>query len=123
LSKGLTLLASCGGIVDNREGNRKHMPLKSLGGLRERIAVIAIIAGVTVAAPVAAESTKNHGLSGAHSGRIQYDWLRGADASGALRLLTVAQRRQFAANIALHGNGSYICSPAGSGKKSRCFAR
>lgn len=55
---------------------------------------------------------------------LAYDWLNtDKTAESKTVSLSVKERRRLAANIAKHGNGSYICSPSGFGKKSHCYTR
>lgn len=77
--------------------------------------------GVAVAghpAPVAASQTEagSQKTTVAGSGSTRFDWLAGgqavADASGT----TISR-------VAAQGSGSWVCSPAGFGKRSRCYRR
>ncbi|WP_460273455.1 hypothetical protein [Celeribacter sp. ULVN23_4] len=69
-------------------------------------------------APAAASQTESASqkTTVAGSGSARFDWLAGgqevADASG-----TVLTR------VAAQGSGSWVCSPAGFGKHSRCYRR
>ena len=54
---------------------------------------------------------------------LAYAWLPQASPAQSAAQLSKAQKRQVAARQKYFGSGSYICSPSGFGKKSRCFAR
>lgn len=55
---------------------------------------------------------------------VKYDWHHVEKSARALKSrLSTQERKRMAANIARHGNGSYICSPSGFGKKSQCYTR
>lgn len=79
------------------------------------------VAAQSVAAPRAISAVHIPGTS------ITFDWLSQKRASGkrtvadAVLLSSDDQGQGFQSRY--FGHGSYICSPAGFGKKSRCFAR
>lgn len=55
---------------------------------------------------------------------LSYDWVQYDPAILALlESLTPQERREMVMQMVYYGKGSYICSPAGSGKNSRCFKR
>ncbi|WP_371223205.1 hypothetical protein [Roseovarius sp. 2305UL8-3] len=56
--------------------------------------------------------------------KVSYDWHSNAKKAtvGTVRL-SARERKRLAARIAKHGNGSYICSPSGFGRLSRCHTR
>ncbi|MDT8327865.1 MAG: hypothetical protein RQ750_10845 [Roseovarius sp.] len=86
--------------------------------------VLAIAVATTLiflAAPaVAGEKTIPDGRATA----VKYDWHNVSKPVRALKArLSTRERKRMAANVARHGNGSYICSPSGFGKKSQCYTR
>lgn len=76
-------------------------------------AVIALMCAAMVSAtPVAADSTRT---TVAGEGSARFDWMANKKVvvASAPAALTQAPR----------GSGSWICSPAGFGRKSSCYAR
>ena len=65
------------------------------------------------AAPHVARSAKIMIKSEAGQGAARFDWLK---------VKGPAKTQRIASSIP-HGNGSWICSPAGFGRKSRCHRR
>jgi len=63
-------------------------------------------------------SQQNNGL------KVSYDWYGNAKkATAGSERLSTRERKRMAARIAKPGNGSYICSPSGFGRLSRCRTR
>jgi len=85
------------------------------------LAVTVATALISLAAPaLAGEMTAPDGQASS----VNYDWHHAAKPVRALKTrLSTQERKRMAANVARHGNGSYICSPSGFGKKSRCYTR
>ena len=86
------------------------------------------IAAATLAASITAPSVAGAGdvilkLVKVNSARVQYDWLQRRAKPAPTSDLSVTERKRLAARVSGNGRGSYICSPAGSGMRSRCFAR
>ncbi|MRU16364.1 hypothetical protein FDP25_13050 [Roseovarius sp. A21] len=91
--------------------------MKTIGAYTKRAIAMSLISAVTLSAAPALAGGKV-GQNG-RAIQVSYDWLSESSSSR----LSAAERRRLAARIAKHGNGSYICSPSGFGKKSRCYAR
>lgn len=75
---------------------------------------------VFVAAPAFANGKT---VSQGSTSRISYNWFNNAQPASSGNQFSVIERKRLAARVSQRGNGSYICSPAGFGKKSRCYAR
>ena len=54
---------------------------------------------------------------------LSYAWIPASADGTAAAAMSPAQKRKLAAQLSYQGNGSYICSPSGSGSKPRCFTR
>lgn len=78
-----------------------------------------IVAVTFAAAPVqAAGSTK-----AATPLYKSYAWVAPMSKAERKARLSQAQKRQIARNQSAKGNGSWICSPSGFGKRASCFTR
>lgn len=86
-------------------------------------AIGAVFAGILtgVSGAYAAEGVIATKSATVQQAQLAYDWLspRTVPASSASR----AAKRRNAIRLSYAGKGSYICSPSGFGKKSRCFSR
>lgn len=82
-----------------------------------------LMAALVLASPVAAagNSPAQHGKI--NTQRLSYDWLRSADVTRVASAMTPSERKVLAARSARFGNGAWVCSPAGSGQRSQCYAR
>jgi hypothetical protein len=95
----------------------RHLPLRHLSVL-----LLTALLGTATAAmaqgPQAEASQQPPPQSMVQSSRAAangFDWLARTNATTAPRATRVAMVRQV-------GHGSYICAPAGFGRKSRCYA-
>ena len=88
---------------------------------KHALAVTVATALISLAAPaVAGEKAVRDGQVAS----VKYDWHKvNAPVRAQKTRLSTQERKRMAANIARHGNGSYICSPSGFGKKSQCYTR
>ena len=92
------------------------------------LAAIALVAALA-ATPAAAQSSGAAGPRG--MGVVQlangstFNWLAKKKTAGVVTrtVLVSADTKGTKLRMTVFGRGSYICSPAGFGKKSRCFAR
>lgn len=56
--------------------------------------------------------------------KVSYDWHSNAKKKTSKTAgLSAKERKELAIKIAKHGRGSYICSPSGFGRMSRCHKR
>ena len=89
-------------------------------GAKQTLAVIVSTALMTVS--VSANERMNvqtHKVS-----KVSYDWHSNAQKSSTkTSRLSTKERKRLAIKIAQHGRGSYICSPSGFGRLSRCHKR
>ncbi len=93
-------------------------PIKKISGL----SLSAVVASALIASAGPASANSKTAPQGARA-QVGYDWHANARPRSAGGAMTVQERKRFAARIARHGNGSYICSPSGFGKKSKCHSR
>ena len=84
------------------------------------VGAMLVSAGMLLASPVLAEGKIVP--QGATAG-VSYNWHANARTVSAGNEMTVKERKHLARQIKRHGSGSYICSPSGFGKKSKCFER
>lgn len=88
---------------------------------KHALAVAVATALISLAAPAVAGGKT---APDAQAGAVKYDWHHVSKSARALKArLSTRERKRMAANVARHGNGSYICSPSGFGKKSQCYTR
>jgi hypothetical protein len=101
------------------------MPVQKSGFVVSRLAALAVVAVMLCLsgpAPAMAQtvgvSTPSKGFVLTASSRINnFDWLAAPRAAQPVRF--VPNRLRVIRQL---GTGSYICSPAGSGRKSRCYS-
>jgi hypothetical protein len=93
-----------------------------------RLVQVALVAGL-LAAPAAAQTT--HGAAPRPDAAVRlangttFNWLVKKSTRGMVSKATLVSSDNVprSARKVVYGRGSYICSPAGFGKKSSCYAR
>ncbi len=86
------------------------MFLPSIGNAEAVIGTRLLSAGPLVASTRAAAPVRPHAVA--------FDWLANGASAASKSKSKAAQKR----NRVITGQGSWICSPAGFGQKSRCYA-
>jgi hypothetical protein len=90
------------------------IPARALGAALVSATLCAGAASAQQAGVLDLNVTKIVTKSVAGKGAVKHDWLAKRDANDKARM-TVSS--------ASPGTGSWVCSPAGFGKKSKCYAR
>lgn len=102
----------------------------SLSKTLRATAIAAALVGFSAAASLAQTATGNSAVRGTATVQLStgatFNWLakktsKHSKVSNAV--LVSSENAPLAKANRYFGTGSYICSPAGFGKKSRCFAR
>lgn len=93
-----------------------------------RASAVAVLAlGLSVAGAVAetgAGSVAPRAVSVQMANGVTFNWLaKKGGKAGITNAVLVGSQNAKPQKARFFGKGSYICSPAGFGKKSRCFAR
>ena len=87
-----------------------------------KCAAMAIVA-VSLSSGAQASGDQSATRGAITNSQVQFDWLKKNSGKTGVRGLTVQQRKVIAAQAARFGKGSWVCSPAGSGKRSTCYSR
>jgi hypothetical protein len=92
-------------------------------GQTAKYALVAVISTTLMTLTVSAEENANRNTR-QNVQKVSFNWHGNAKIHDATAVtLSKKERKQMAARIARHGNGSYICSPSGFGHLSRCYTR
>lgn len=90
-------------------------------------AVAALVLGLAaggVTAKAGTSSVAPRAVSVQMANGVTFNWLaKKGGKAGITNAVLVSSQNAKPQKVRFFGKGSYICSPAGFGKKSRCFAR
>lgn len=92
-------------------------------GLHQAVLAIGLaLVGLTLAATVGMADGKQETSASSSTPRAGFNWFANAGGLTKDKALALALTRKVALQ-STYGSGSWVCSPAGFGSKSKCFRR